>query len=117
MFLSATQARQQGQNNDVITQEIAIISLRIVDAIAANQLSTTVNAETTVIVNGITVTGSIMTNADETGESYYRVWQGAVTDSVKLTQMSKVIEYFAARGYNIVRISTTGTEFYWSIAW
>jgi S-adenosylmethionine synthetase len=117
MFPSAAQARQQGQNNDVITQEIAIISLRIVDAVAANQLSTTVSAETSVVINDVTVTGSIMTNANELGQSYYMVWQGAVTDSVKLTQMSKVIDYFAARGYNIVRTSTTGTEFYWSIAW
>jgi S-adenosylmethionine synthetase len=117
MFLSANQAREQGRDNSVITQEIAIISLRIVDAIAANQLATMVSAETTVVVNGVTVTGSIMTNANELGQDYYRVWQGAVTDTVKLTQMSKVIEYFAARRYNIVRISTTGTEFYWSISW
>jgi hypothetical protein len=117
MFPSAVQARQQGSDNSVITQEIAIIGLRILDAIAANQLSTTVSATTTVTINGVTITGSIMTNSDSTGAEYYDVWQNTTTDAVKLEQMSEVLDYFARQGYNIVRISSTGTEFYWSISW
>jgi hypothetical protein len=116
-MITAAQARQQGKNSDVITQEIAIISIRILDAVSLNQFATTVSASTSVEFNGTVVTGSIMTNADSIGESYYNVWQGTVTDSVKLAQMTEVIAYFSNQGYNITRLSTSGTEFYWSIAW
>jgi hypothetical protein len=117
MFPSAVQARQQGSDNSVITQEIAIIGLRILDAISANQLNTLVSASTTVTINGVVITGSIMTNDDSTGAEYYDVWQNRAIDAAKQEQMSKVIDYFTRQGYNIVRISTTGTEFYWSISW
>ena len=113
MVPSAIQARQQGS----ITQEIAIISLRILDAISSNQLSTTVSDTTTVVINGVTITGSIMTAADATGAEYYDVWQNRSTDTVKLAQMTEVLDYFSRQGYNIRRISTTGTEFFWSISW
>ena len=60
--LDGLSARNWGRDNDAIIQEILIISLAITQAATVFQLSTTVQFDTTVDVNGITVTGSIMTN-------------------------------------------------------
>lgn len=114
---TAANAREQSQGNSVIAQEVAIITLRILAAEANNQLSTTSGATTQVSVNGVTITGSPMTNADETGRSYYQVWRGTATDAVKTEQMNEVIDNFRNLGYSISRKSTNGTEFYWEVLW
>jgi len=114
---SAALAREQSQGNSIVAQEVFIITLRILDAINDQQLSTVISATTTVVVNGITITGSIMTGNNETGASYYSVWKETAVDNNKSEQMSEVISYFRNLGYSIVRKSTTGTEFYWEIMW
>lgn len=114
---SAANAREQSQGNNVIAQEVFVITLRISAAVSNNSLSTTASAATQVTVNGVSITGSPMTNADSTGRSYYQVWKGTESDDVKTEQMNEVIDYFKNLGYSISRKSTTGTEFYWDIRW
>lgn len=114
---TAAEARERSQGNDVIAEEVFVITLRVIAAQAANQLSTVASATTQVSVNGTTITGSTMTNADATGRSYYQVWRGTATDATKTEQMNEVISYFKNLGYSVVRKSTTGTEFYWDISW
>lgn len=114
---TAANAREQSQGNSVIAQEVFIITLRVIAAQAADQLSTIASATTQVVVNGTTITGSTMTNADTVGRSYYQVWRGTVEDPVKTEQMNEVVSYFKNLGYAISRKSTTGTEFYWDISW
>lgn len=116
-LVNAAGAREQSQGNSVIAQEVFIITLRILAAIAANTLSTTASASTTVTVNGTTITGSIMTNANPLGQSYYQVWRGTTVDATKTEQMNEVVNHFKNLGYTINRKSTTGTEFYWEILW
>lgn len=114
---TAANAREQSQGNSVIAQEIFILTLRVLAAVSENQLSAVARADTEVEVNGITITGSPMTNANTLGRSYYQVWRGTAEDPVKTEQMSEVINYFKNLGYAISRKSTTGTEFYWDISW
>lgn len=114
---TAALAREQSQGNSIIAQEQFIITLRILDAISNNELSTTSGSDTTVSVNGVEITGSPMTNAEGLGPDYYSVWRETATDLNKSEQMSEVISYFRNLGYAIARKSTTGTEFYWEISW
>ena len=60
-FPTATLARDRGQDNSLIAQEISILELRVLAAIAANALTTTSTDTTTVTIAGTTVTGSPMT--------------------------------------------------------
>lgn len=113
--LTAAAARQQSQNNRVIEEEIAIISMAIIDAIANNSFVATVSDTSTVTINGTTITSSTMTDGDATSQDYYKVWQGTVTDTVKSQQMNQVIRHFDGLGYTISRKSTTGTYFYWEV--
>jgi hypothetical protein len=114
---SAPAAREQSQGNALVAQEVCIITLRMLAAISNNALSTVSGSQTQVTINGVTITGSTMTNADSTGRSYYQVWKGVQIDAAKIEQMNEVIDYFRNLGYSIVRKSVTGTEFYWEISW
>lgn len=113
--LTAAAARSQSQNNRVIEEEIAIISLAVIDAIANNSFTATVNDSSTVTLHGTTVTSSTMTSGDTDSQDYYKAWQGTITDNVKTQQMNQVIRHFDGLGYSISRKSTTGTYFYWEV--
>lgn len=100
-----------------VVQEIALLDLYIINAVEAGALEATLNASSTVVINGTTITGSRMTNNDVTGQAYYNVWQGTVTDATKAAEMSSVIKHFTDLGYSVNRKSTTGTILYWNITW
>ena len=118
-FPTATLARDRGQDNSLIAQEISILELRVLAAIAANALTITATDLTTVTVNGTTITGSPMTTNDAVGESFYSVWKGNTTSTLKTEQMSEVMTHFTSKKYTIVRKknTTTNDTFYWEISW
>ena len=118
-FPTATLARDRGQDNSLIAQEISILELRVLAAIAANALTTTSTDTTTVTIAGTTVTGSPMTKNDATGESFYKVWKGTSTSTLQTEQMSEVMSHFTSKKYTIVRKknTTTNDTFYWEISW
>lgn len=115
--LDGLSARNWGRDNDTITQEIMIIALAIADATTQFNLSTTVQFDTTVTINGIVITGSIMTNNDATGLTYYNVFSGATTDTKLSEQMSTVTKYFEKYNYAITRTSTNGSSITWNLSW
>jgi len=120
IFLTATNARLLSENQSLITGQIAIIELSILSAISSNQFTSQIKHNTTVSINGTTITGSPMTNDDSTAASFYNVWQGNIVDAVKKSQMDEVISYFTGLNYEISRITSTGTSntiFYWSVNW
>jgi len=94
-----------------------LLELYIIAAVDSGTLEATLNASSTVNINGITVTGSKMTNNDATGEAYYNVWKKSTTDAAKDAEMNAVIKHFQDLGYSINRKSTTGTILYWNITW
>jgi len=118
-FPTATLARERGQNNSLIAQEISILELRVLAAIAANALTTTSTDTTTVTIAGTTITGSPITKNDATGESFYSVWKGTTTSTLQTEQMSEVMTHFTSKKYTIVRKknTTTNDTFYWEISW
>jgi len=121
-FPTAAQARERGQGNRIIIEEIMILELAITDAVANGALTTqyggvlTDSSASTTTVNGITITGSIMTGENATGQSYYNVWKTTVTDTAKTEQMTEVIAYFEDKGYVISRKSANSSTFYWDIS-
>ena len=114
---TASDAKTIGLVSATVAQEISVILLRVIAAAQSGSFTATASSSTTVSINGTTVTGSIMTNADATGHTYYNVWQGTTTDTAKTNQMQQVIDYFQGMGYTITRKSSTGTELYWSVSW
>ena len=118
-FPTATLARERGQDNSLIAQEISILELRVLTAIAANALTTTSTDLTTVTVNSTTITGSPMTNNNTVGESFYKVWKGTIVSTLQTEQMSEVMTHFTSKKYTIVRKknTTTNDTFYWEINW
>lgn len=118
---SATSAATQSQENLLIIQEIFIISLNIQLAINSNLRTATVNTDTVTMVNGVDVMGSPMTSSDGSSHTYYQVWQGLITDTVKTANMTEVINYFTSYGYSISRKASEGPDssvnMYWSITW
>jgi hypothetical protein len=118
-FPTASYARDRGQDNNLIAQEITILELRVLSAIANNALSTTSSDTTTVTINATVITGSPMTNDDATGEAFYSVWKGSVESTLKSEQMREVMTHFSSKKYTIVRKKNTITNdtFYWEISW
>jgi hypothetical protein len=118
-FPTASYARDRGQDNNLIAQEITILELRVLSAIANNALSTTSSDTTTVTINGTVITGSPMTNDDATGEAFYSVWKGNTESTLKSEQMREVMTHFSSKKYTIVRKknTTTNDTFYWEISW
>ncbi|MBC8555206.1 MAG: hypothetical protein H8D23_36800 [Candidatus Brocadiales bacterium] len=116
-FPTGTQARERSQGNNIVARQIAIIEISVLDAISVGEFSTVVTDTSTVTIQGITITGSPMTDNDVDGLAYYNSWQETVVDAVKTEQMNEVILYFKHKGYSISRKSTTGTYFYFEIKW
>jgi hypothetical protein len=118
-FPTATLARERGQDNSFIAQEISILELRVLAAIAANALTITATDLTTVSINSTTITGSPMTNNNAVGESFYKVWKGTTISTLITEQMSEVMTHFTSKKYTIVRKknTTTNDTFYWEISW
>lgn len=114
---TGAQARERAQDNNLLAQQISILEIAVLDAIASGAFEATVSNTSTVVIQGSTITGSPMTDNDVLGQSYYSVWQASTTDAVKTEQMNEVIEHFKAKGYTISRKSTSGTYFYWHISW
>jgi len=117
VFPTGAQARERAQNNNLLNQQIAIMEIAVLDAIAAGTFNATVNDTSTVTIQGTTITGSPMTDNDTQGQNFYKAWQGTTTDEVRVEQMSEVISYFENKGYTIARKSSSGTYFYWYITW
>ncbi len=116
-FPTGAQARERAQNNNTLAQQISIMEIAVLDAIAASAFTATISNTSTVTINGATVTGSPMTDNDTDGQNYYKVYQGTTTDAVKTEQMAEVIAHFENKGYTIARKSSSGTYFYWEITW
>ena len=114
---TAAQARERAQNNNTIAQQIAIMEVAVLDAVASTAFAATISNTSTVTIQGTTITGSPMTDNDTDGQNYYKAWQGTITDAVKTEQMNEVIAHFESKGYTIARKSTSGTYFYWYITW
>jgi len=89
VFPSGSQARERAQGNNTLVQQIAIMEVAVLNAIAAGRFTATVSNLSTVTIQGTTITGSPMTDNDTDGENYYKVWQGTITDKVKLEQMGR----------------------------
>ena len=117
VFPTGAQARERAQGNNTLVQQIAIMEIAVLNAIASGAFEATVTDTSTVTVNGATVTGSPMTDNDTDGQNYYKVFQGTITDAVKTEQMNEVINHFTNLGYTIARKSTSGTYFFWQINW
>lgn len=122
-FPKASQARERGQGNRIIIEEVMLLELAITDAIANGNLtvdyggSLSDSSQSTITVNGVTVTASPMTMENSTGQSYYNVWKGNTTNAARTEQMNEVISYFEGKGYTISRKSSNSSTFYWSISW
>lgn len=116
-LLCADQLRNCSRGNDVITQEILILSLRAAAVACDQQFSVVSQHDTIVDVNGITITGSIMTNNDVVGHEYYAVNAGQTDDPVKMVQLETVVSYFQSYGYTLTRTSTNGTSLTWTLSW
>lgn len=114
---TSAQARERAQNNNLIAQQIAIMEVAVLDAIASNALTASISDTSTVSIQGTTITGSPMTDNDTDGLNYYKAWQGTITDAVKTEQMNEVVAHFEGKGYTISRKSTSGTYFYWYLTW
>lgn len=114
---TSAQARERAQNNNLIAQQIAIMEVAVLDAIASNALTASISDTSTVSIQGTTITGSPMTDNDTDGLNYYKAWQGTITDAVKTEQMNEVIAHFESKGYTIARKSSSGTYFYWYLTW
>lgn len=115
--LDGLSARNWARDSDAITQEIFIISMAIITAADAKNLSTTVQYDTTIDINGTTITGSIMTNQDATGLTYYNAFTEATTDAKLTEQMDTVIKYFEDYNYAITRTSASGNSITWNLSW
>ena len=116
-LLCAEQMRNCSRGNDIIAQEILILSLRAASVACNGVFCVNAQHDTTVDVNGVTVTGSIMTNDDAVGHEYFAVWQEQTEDAVLLEQMTTVITYFESYGYTLTRTSTNGTSITWTLCW
>lgn len=115
--LDGLSARNWARGNDVITQEIFIIALAIIAAADAGELTTTVQHDTTVTINGIVITGSTMTNNDAIGQTYYAVNAETTIDAKLTEQMSTVIKYFEKYDYAISITSANGSSITWNLSW
>jgi hypothetical protein len=116
-FPTGAQARERAQGNNTLAQQIAIMEVAVLDAVANGAFSATISNTSTVTIQGSTITGSPMTDNDAAGINYYKAWQGTVTDAVATEQMNEVIAHFQSKGYTIARKSTSGTYFYWYLTW
>jgi hypothetical protein len=116
-FPTGVQARERAQNNNVLAQQISIMEIAVLDAIATSAFAATISDTSTVSIQGTTITGSPMTDNDTDGQNYYKAYQGTITDTVKTEQMNEVIAHFENKGYTIARKSSSGTYFYWYITW
>ena len=118
-FPTGAQARERSQGNNVLAQQIAIMEVAVITAIASGTFTATISNTSTVSIQGTTITGSPMTNNDATGESYYKVWKGTTVSTLQTEQMSEVMTHFTSKKYTIVRKknTTTNDTFYWEISW
>ena len=83
-FPTGAQARERSQGNNILAQQIAIMEVAVLNAIAASAFEATISNSTTVSIQGTTITGSPMTDNDTDGLNYYKAWQGTITDDVKV---------------------------------
>ena len=116
-FPTGAQARERAQNNNVLAQQISIMEIAVLNAIANSAFAATISDTTTVTIQGTTITGSPMTDNDVDGQNYYKAYQGTITDTVKTEQMNEVIAHVENKGYTSARKSSSGTYFYWYITW
>ena len=116
-FPTGEQARERSQGNNVLAQQIAIMEVAVLDAIASGAFTASITDTSTVSIQGSTITGSPMTDNDTDGLNYNKTWKATITDAVKTEQMSEVINHFKNKGFTISRKSSTGTYFYWYISW
>ena len=116
-FPTGAQARERAQGNNTLAQQIAIMEVAVLDAIANSAFTATISNSSTVTIQGSTITGSPMTDNDTDGQNFYKAYQGTITDDVKVEQMNEVIAHFQCKGYTIARKSSSGTYFYWEISW
>lgn len=117
VFPTGAQARERAQGNNTLVQQISIMEIAVLDAIASGTFTASITDSSTVTIQGATITGSPMTDNDTDGQNYYKAYQGTITDTVKTEQMNEVINHFESKGYSIARKSSSGTYFYWQIDW
>ena len=103
VFPTGAQARERAQGNNTLVQQISIMEIAVLDAIASGAFTASITNTSTVTINGATVTGSPMIHNDTDGQNYYKAYQGTITDKVKTEQMNEVIAHFQNKGYTIAR--------------
>ena len=116
-FPTGAQARERSQGNNILAQQIAIMEVAVITAIASGTFTATISNTSTVSIQGTTITSSPMTDNDTDGLNYYKAWKATITDDVKVEQMNEVIAHFKGKGYTISRKSSSGTYFYWYVSW
>jgi len=122
-FPTAAQARERGQGNRVILEEVMLLEIAVTEAIVAGNLTIdfggalTDSSVSATTISGTSVSASTMTAENATGQSYYNVWKGTITDAAKTEQMREVIVWFEGKGYTISRKSSNSTTFYWQLTW
>ena len=116
VFPTGAQARERAQGNNTLVQQISIMEIAVLDAIASGAFTASITNTSTVTINGASYRFP-MTDNDTDGQNYYKAYQGTITDKVKTEQMNEVIAHFQNKGYTIARKSSSGTYFYWEITW
>ena len=110
VFPTGAQARERSQGNNTLVQQIAIMEVAVLNAIASGTFTASITDSSTVTIQGTTITGSPMTDNDTDGQNYYKAYQGTITDNVKTEQMNEVIAHFENLGYTISRIKHTHVD-------
>lgn len=84
-----------------------------------NNFALTLAVGTGTILGDLGLSAAV-TNATAVSKTYYNVWQNTVTNTTYGQQMSEVVQYFADKGYTIVRqknTDTASTTFKWYVTW
>lgn len=96
-----------------VIEEIALLELHVVKAVQENKLSVEITNSSEIEINGVTVTGTQMTQDLD----YYNVWQNTVQDELKQAEMQAIINYFSNQlRYSITRFDSA-TFMAWRIGW
>ena len=130
-IINSTTVTSSGTTINAIVDDINTLALTGITAsktavAGALTISSDNNNFTLILAAG---TGSLLgdlgltaatTNATAVSKTYYNVWQNTAVNTTYKQQMSEVIQYFADKGYTLIRqknADTTNTTFKWYVTW
>lgn len=113
VMLTASEARAKALQDTIVLREIRDIEEAILIAAADGEMEVEITDTTTMASSDIESEGFI------TATQYFDTWTNTRDDRQKLTQMDKIVKYFAGLGYAIERRTNadTGSTFKWVVAW